>query len=902
MVHLWGRVEAGQVSRRARRRGAAGIALMASAMALPAMGQSIVNSGFETGDTTGWTTTGGYWSSGWPVPESQYQGPAHLISMMTAGGVDAITGAPTVFEGNYALRLNDQYGGNDISALSQSVTGYVGNKLYYAWNAVVEPSHGADDSPSFLIKVVDQTTNTVVTNIAYSAYSAQNSPIFRTVGNFVTTDWKVEDIDVISGHDYKLVFVAVDCIYGGHGGYVYIDGFGNSIPIANANVPFDPATGLTRGADFLLPIGGMSDINLAQPFYLTSAVLGGSVLPNFNGGTLKVDSAGPVATAFTVQATNGTIDTDGNSVEFSGSITGVGGLAKTGLGTLTLSNINMLGGSFAVNGGALNVSGTLSALDVQVNAGGTLSGTGGIVAPVFVNAGGVLAPGDAIGTLTVTDNVTLGTGSTLALDIDGRSFAPAGGAGTYDRLILEAGGIFTAGGTIAPNLRDIAAPANNNFTPVLGDRFTVVTAAGINGQFASVAQPTAGLAANTRFDTLYRPTSVDLVVTPGNFATLGRSAGWRRNAIAAGAGLDRVRPTAGSRNGVLQPLFDGLYGNNAAGYGTALQQLSGEIHAQAMAVGANAAHDTSNLALSASTISLGREGCADGSDRGKTDAAKCIDPSKSPAIWTRMLYQKSQFDADQTATGFENKQYGFITGMHLVNQDDTRIGIGGRYSDNELSNESGGTASANGYTLFGYASQDFGGLTLSGTLGWGTTMVDTARTQTLTTGASVAKADYKMETLNAAVEVRYALPLGKTMLLRPVAGIAYDHVSANGVRESNTGNSVAALTLPKESWGVTRAKLGAELGVRLGSAITATVGGTWNRVIDGDPTARRAVNIGPAAWSVESVGISQDSYEFGAGLAAAISPRAKVQVEYTGMRDSNSYKADRAMVGLSYAF
>jgi len=27
-----------------------------------------------------------------------------------------------------------------------------------------------------------------------------------------------------------------------------------------------------------------------------------------------------------------------------------------------------------------------------------------------------------------------------------------------------------------------------------------------------------------------------------------------------------------------------------------------------------------------------------------------------------------------------------------------------------------------------------------------------------------------------------------------------------------------------------------------------------------------------------------------------------VQVEYTGMRDSNSYKADRAMVGLSYAF
>ncbi len=885
------------------RRAAQCMALLASVAAIPTWAQSVQNSGFETGDTTGWTTNGGYWTSGWPVPESQYQDPAHLISMMRAGDVDAITGAPTVFEGNYALRLNDSSGGNDISALSQVVTNYGGNKLYYAWNAVVEPSHGADDSPSFLIKVVDQTTNTVVTNIAYSAYTAASSPIFRQVGAFVTTDWKVEDIDVIAGHDYKMVFVAVDCIYGAHGGYVYVDGFGNSIPVPNANVNFNPATDITRGATFLIPIGGTPDIDLAQPFYLTSAIDAGAVLPNFVGGTLRVDTPGPIATPFTVQAAGGTIDTDGSAVVFTGGFSGVGGLTKTGAGVATLANISTLGGSIVVDSGRLNVAGTLSALDVHVNEGGILSGAGGVVAPVVVNAGGTLAPGDAIGTLTVTDNVAMMAGSTLALDIDGKNYAAAGGAGTYDRLVLAGGGVFTPGGTLAPTLRGIEAPANNNFTPALGDRFTIVTAGHVDGgAFTSVAQPVDGLAANTRFDVLYGSTSVQLVTTPGSLATLGAASGWRRNAIAAGAGLDVVRPAAGSRGGALQPLFDGLYGYDAAGYGAALQQLSGEIHAQALATVGNAAHDSSNLALNVAAVTLGRETCADGGDRAATDASQCMDPSRRPALWTKLFYQKSHLDSDATAAGLTNKQYGFATGMHLVNTDDTRFGVGGRYSQNEASSPIGGSIDADSYTLFGYASHDVGALTLAGTLGWGRTQLDVDRAQALVTGAGMSSARYQMETVNAALEARITVPLGKTAAFRPVVGITYDHVSADAVQEHDPVNASAALTLPKRSWGVTRSKLGGELGLSLGGALTVTAGATWNHVIDGDPTARRSVTLGAARWTASSIVVGDNSYEFGGGIGVAVGQRAKLRLDYTGIRDGRNYKADRAMAGLSYAF
>ena len=78
--------------------------------------------------------------------------------------------------------------------------------------------------------MTDKTANRVVTNIGYSAYTAQNVPFFRTAGRFVTSDWKVEDIDTVAGHDYEMLFIGIDCPYGGHAGYVYLDGFGSILP------------------------------------------------------------------------------------------------------------------------------------------------------------------------------------------------------------------------------------------------------------------------------------------------------------------------------------------------------------------------------------------------------------------------------------------------------------------------------------------------------------------------------------------------------------------------------------------------------------------------------------------------------------------------------------------------
>ncbi|WP_404481607.1 hypothetical protein [Novosphingobium sp. BL-52-GroH] len=449
------------------------------ALAAPALAQSVVNPGFETGDASGWVLSGGTWTSTavWPPVDSTWAGAPNSVTITNAGDVDPFTGTPTVFAGNHAIRLNDFTPNYGVTALAQTVNGYAGNKLYYAWNAVLEPSHGPTDSPSFIIKVVDKTTGKVINNIAYSAYTAQNTTIFRTAGRYVTSDWKVEDIDMIAGHDYDLLFVALDCPYGAHSGYVYVDGFGNAIPGANANVDFDPLTDITRGSDVLIPIpgGNTPDIDLAKSFYTTTELTDGDVNPNFVGGTLQSDTGAAISTALTVQTQGGTIDTNGFDVDLTGGLTGAGGMTKVGEGTLTLSNaISTINEGFAVNAGTLAVNSALSSLNVTVGSGATLGGTGTIVADVAVGSGGTLAPGNSPGTLVVAaGDVTLADDATFAVEIDGRTYDAAGGAGTYDRLALTTGATFEPNGVVAPTLRGITG-GNNTFTPVVGDTFTVV--------------------------------------------------------------------------------------------------------------------------------------------------------------------------------------------------------------------------------------------------------------------------------------------------------------------------------------------------------------------------------------------------------------------------------------------
>jgi autotransporter-associated beta strand protein len=114
-------------------------------------------------------------------------------------------------------------------------------------------------------------------------------------------------------------------------------------------------------------------------------VSGGAIGNLVGGGTVQV---GTLPTSVLVV----------NAGNFAGGFDGTGNLAKQSSGTLVLSGNSTLTGETTVSGGTLRVNGYLGNGPVNVQAGGTLGGTGEVAQIVL--SGGTLAPGASAGTLT----------------------------------------------------------------------------------------------------------------------------------------------------------------------------------------------------------------------------------------------------------------------------------------------------------------------------------------------------------------------------------------------------------------------------------------------------------------------------------------------------------------------
>lgn len=140
----------------------------------------------------------------------------------------------------------------------------------------------------------------------------------------------------------------------------------------------------------------------------------------------------------------------GARLNFAGIIadgTGIRGFTKTGAGVLALMNpfASLYDGTTTVSAGTLlvsNVNGSATGTGaVVVNSGATLAGSGILNGPVTVY--GILAPGASIGTLTVTNDVTLVAGSTNIMEIH----KATGPVYTADKLRVITGTL-TLGGTL----------------------------------------------------------------------------------------------------------------------------------------------------------------------------------------------------------------------------------------------------------------------------------------------------------------------------------------------------------------------------------------------------------------------------------------------------------------------
>jgi hypothetical protein len=204
------------------------------------------NGGFEQNSFASWTIGGGTnpglsgvvpFTGASVVINGSAVGPTSLVGV---GATD--TRAPMLVlprVGQYTAKVNDESTGAVVTTIAQTDVITAADRdpadsrlhVRFAFAPVLDdPAHSPQEQPYFYVRVRNTTDN--VTLFEQFAYSGQAGTQFQTgTGSwkylpFQNVDAVIPDTDL--GKNIETYLVAADCSLGGHGGYVYLDGFGSS--------------------------------------------------------------------------------------------------------------------------------------------------------------------------------------------------------------------------------------------------------------------------------------------------------------------------------------------------------------------------------------------------------------------------------------------------------------------------------------------------------------------------------------------------------------------------------------------------------------------------------------------------------------------------------------------------
>ena len=603
-----------------------------------------------------------------------------------------------------------------------------------------------------------------------------------------------------------------------------------------------------------------------------------------NGGTLATTASFASDGALAVGASSGTLEVaSGTSLTVSGVVSGAGALNKTSAGSLILSGANTHTGTLGVNQGTLVLNGSTASSVTNVSAGAVLTGSGSTAGAVALS--GTARPGNSPGTLSVGGDFAMAAGSVLETEIDGRTYSAAGGAGTYDRIALTgANAVFTPAGTLIPILRGISPPANNTFSPVVGDTFRVVTtanAAGVSttGAFSAVADPTAanGMPANTRFDVIYGSNFIDLVLTPNRLEEFAKQYGIQ-NMVNAARAFDGIRPAQGSRGtSDTQKFFNGLYGQSADALARSILQSSGEIHAFSLSEARHGWQAATRAVSSVAGVKAERN------------------------LWIDVSGDNLRRKQDAYASAYSSNASSLWIGSHLYERKDLQLGVAGGASTRRVHSAQSGSANVDSQALALYAIGRDGIFDYSAVYSLNTSTIGTTRETFLSTGTQSNASDSTAQGQVLSLTAGMKHGLSDNINGRVWVNGLVDQTRAKAFSEQ--GSAVTALGVASESFGSAQATVGYSISgsfnVPDSSPGMWTLGaGVTHQADQGRSQVSRQMAMHGANWAVTTPNFGTVTQFVQAGVRVPLSANADAWINLdASQRQSASAKGGN--VGLS---
>lgn len=596
--------------------------------------------------------------------------------------------------------------------------------------------------------------------------------------------------------------------------------------------------------------------NITSGTTVALSSIGVTTNPVLAGGTIVLTKGERSNQAISILSAGGVIaaPTSG-AAQLSGTLSGSGRVTFSGTGMTVLSGMNTYTGGTAVESGTLSLlGGTLGSGDVYIAPGAQLVGTGSIAGPVTV--AGLFKPGNSPGYIGANANVIMTTGSVYQQDIAGtmqsNASSPVGATGYYSYLNITGGQfIINNGATLTPALSNLFNEAESGYgstpyTPLIGDRFRIVTAdGGISGKFATVSQP-AELTSDTQFLPFYNmdgTNSLDLAVIPKSYVTTIATNSGNKNAQSIGSALDKmvVATQAGVSTIAQDQLLYAGSTQNAGSLSSYAQSMAGEVYSAAVAVTAQTTQrvqqavltrlgDTMGLRLPNSMSSLvGNAALIRASNTalsgGVASSAISSNPSVNPDaeykslsngnVWGDVAYQKGNRSSDSYSGGWNSNLYQLVFGSDFYVANGMRVGGGIALSSTTL-NPTYGSGTIQQGTLFAYGKMPVDAYVVDGMASFGLNSSDLSRGD-----ITALSGGFRNKTISgndALVSLGLSRPIDvNDFRVAPFARVTWQIVTQSGVNE---GDVASALNVDRYTGNSVRGVLGVAAGSKASDPMT----------------------------------------------------------------------------------